>query len=144
MPRAKSTTKKTTKKKTASKAKAAPKTTKKTTEKTPKTSNKFAVIATGGKQYVVREGDVFKIEKIDPSDIKSDKVTFEEVLLVDDGKETKIGTPTVSGAKVVADVLYGDVKEKKVIVLQFKSKSNYNTKREHRQRKTVVKISEIK
>jgi large subunit ribosomal protein L21 len=119
----------------------APKTTKKPAVKT---SNSFAVIATGGKQYVVREGDVFKIEKIDASEIKAGKITFDEVLLVDDGKDTKIGTPTVSGAKVVAEVLHEDVKEKKILVMRFKSKSNYKKKNGHRQRKTVIKISEIK
>jgi large subunit ribosomal protein L21 len=123
------------------KAEKAPKTTKKTESKA---SNKFAVIVTGGKQYVVREGDVFKIELVDSSDIKSGKITFDEVLLIDDGKETKIGTPTVSGAKVVAEVLHEDVKEKKVLVMRFKSKSNYKKKNGHRQRKTIIKISEIK
>jgi large subunit ribosomal protein L21 len=115
-----------------------------TTETKTNKSEKFAVIATGGKQYVVREGDLLKIEKINPEDIKSDKVTFDEVLLVDDGKETKVGTPTVSGAKVVAEVVEGDVKQKKVVIIKFRSKSNYHKKNGHRQRKTIVKVSEIK
>ena len=114
-------------------------------KKTEKTSaDKFAVILTGGKQYVVRVGDVLKIEKIDPSEIKSDKITFDQVLLLDDGKETKVGAPTISGSKVIAEVLHEDIKEKKVLVMRFKSKSNYKKKNGHRQRKTVVKISEIK
>jgi large subunit ribosomal protein L21 len=108
------------------------------------TSEKFAVIATGGKQYVVREGDILKIEKVDSTDIKSGKISFGEVLLVDDGKETKIGTPNISGATVVAEVTEEDVKDKKVLVMRFKSKSNYHKKNGHRQRKTIVKVTEIK
>jgi large subunit ribosomal protein L21 len=151
----KKTAKKTTKpapkkaaKKTASKTakttkKAAPKKTAK--KSAPKAnSGKFAVIATGGKQYVVFEGDTLKIEKIAPSNIKAGKITFDQVLLVDDGKETKIGTPTVSGSQVVAEVIEESEKQKKVTIQKFKSKSNYSKKNGHRQIKTIIKISEIK
>jgi len=114
--------------------------TKKAVEKT----GKFAVIATGGKQYVVRVGDVLKIEKVDIKEIKTEKITFDEVLLVDDGKTTKVGTPVIAGAKVVADVLNDDEKQTKVTIIKFKSKSNYKKKNGHRQRKTIVRVSEIK
>ena len=103
----------------------------------------IAVIKTGGKQYLVKEGDILKVEKIDESDIKAGKVTFDEILLVDDGKETKVGTPTVKGAKVVAEVI-NQVKDKKVTVIRFKSKSRYFKKRGHRQPVAFIKISEIK
>ena len=60
---------------------------------------KIAVIQTGGKQYKVSEGDSLKIEKLAGEFKAGDKITFDEVLLVDDGKDTKIGSPYISGAK---------------------------------------------
>lgn len=118
-------------------------TKKTTTKKTAEKDSTFAVIKTGGKQYIVRVGDILKVEKIDDLSIKADKVTFEEVLLVDDGKSTKLGTPTVSGVKVVAEVLE-QMRDKKVVVIRFRSKSRHFKKRGHRQPKTVLKILEIK
>jgi large subunit ribosomal protein L21 len=134
-------TKKETKKKTAAK-----KTIKKVAKKpASKKTNKdsMAVIKTGGKQYLVKEGDVLKVEKIAEEDIKAGKITFDEVLLVDDGKDTKVGTPTVKGAKVVAEVV-NQVKDKKVTVIRFRSKSRYFKKKGHRQPVTFVKVKEIK
>lgn len=117
--------------------------TKKKTTKTAKNTT-FAVIKAGGKQYVVKEGDTLKIEKINTENIKAGKLTFDEVLLTDDGKETKVGTPTVKGAKVVAEVIEEMVKEKKVNVIRFRAKSRHNVRKGHRQPKTLIKISEIK
>ena len=76
----------------------------------------FAVIATGGKQYKVEQGSVLRVEKLDKlSGVKDRKITFDKVLLTDDGKTTTVGTPHVSGAKVSATVL-GDGRYKKVLV----------------------------
>jgi len=103
----------------------------------------IAVIKTGGKQYVVSEGEIIKIEKVDAEDIKDNKISFEEVLLIDDGKATKLGDPFIKGAKVVAEVIK-EVKDKKVTVIRFKSKSRYFKKRGHRQPVIFVKIASIK
>lgn len=102
----------------------------------------IAVIATGGKQYVVSKGTVLSVEKLPGEVAKGDKVTFDQVLLVDNGTETKIGTPTVSGAKVEAVVtLVG--RHKKIDVVKYKAKSRYYKKRGHRQSFVQVKISDI-
>ncbi|MEK7178506.1 MAG: 50S ribosomal protein L21 [Patescibacteria group bacterium] len=101
---------------------------------------KLAVIKTGGKQYVIREGDKLKLEKIIAKE--GDSVEFDEVLLVVD-KEVKIGAPLVEGAKVSAKVLKQG-RSKKVIVFHYHSKTRYKKKAGHRQRFTEVEISEIK
>ena len=72
----------------------------------------YAIIATGGKQYKVEEGDVIKVEKLGVE--AGETVTFDQVLVVSDG-ETKVGTPTVAGASVTATVV-AEGKAKKVIV----------------------------
>lgn len=100
----------------------------------------FAVIATGGKQYKVEKGTVLRIEKL--SGVKDGKTTFSEVLLLDDGKSTTVGTPHVAGAKVTATVL-GDGRHKKVMVVKYQPKSRYYKKNGHRQPFTEVKIDSI-
>ncbi len=101
----------------------------------------FAVIQTGGKQYKVEKGDTLKIEKL--SDIKDGKVTFDKVLLTDDGSATKVGAPYVSGAKVTATVTVAEGKGKKVLVVKYMPKSRYFKKNGHRQPFTEVKIDSI-
>ena len=100
----------------------------------------YAVIKTGGKQYRVQQGDVIFIEKIDSQ--ANDAVTFEEVLLVGDGEQTKIGAPVVAGAKVEGKVL-AQVKSKKVVVYKYKAKKNERKKQGHRQPYTKVEITAI-
>ncbi|WP_425539831.1 50S ribosomal protein L21 [Microaceticoccus formicicus] len=100
----------------------------------------YAVIETGGKQYTVKEGDVLSVEKLEVSE--GDKVEFDRVLLVSADEETKVGSPLVEGAKVVAEVL-GNGKGKKVIVYKFKAKKGFSKKKGHRQPFTKVKISSI-
>jgi large subunit ribosomal protein L21 len=100
----------------------------------------YAVIKTGGKQYRVQQGDVIFIEKIDSQ--ANDAVTFEEVLLVGDGEQTKIGAPVVAGAKVEGKVL-SQVKAKKVVVYKYKAKKNERKKQGHRQPYTKVEITAI-
>ena len=100
----------------------------------------FAVIKTGGKQYIVRPGQKLKIEKLLIEEGK--EVVFEEVLLVDDGKKTEIGTPTITGAKVKAK-LVKQAKAKKVIIFKFKAKKREKTKKGHRQPYSEVEILKI-
>ena len=78
----------------------------------------YAIIATGGKQYTVSEGDVIKVEKLGVN--AGDTVTFDQVLFVNDG-DAKVGNPTVAGASVTASVI-GEGKDKKVIVYKYREK----------------------
>lgn len=96
----------------------------------------YAVIATGGKQYKVSEGDVIRVEKLGAE--ADSKFTFDQVLYVDG----KVGNPTVEGASVEATVV-GDGKAKKVIVYKYKRKTGYHKKNGHRQQYTAVKIEKI-
>ena len=100
----------------------------------------YAVIQTGGKQYRVQQGDVIFVEKIDSQ--ADEAVTFDEVLLVNDGDQTKIGAPTVAGAKVEGKVL-GQVKGQKIVVYKYKAKKNERKKQGHRQPYTKVEITAI-
>lgn len=103
---------------------------------------KFAVIETGGKQYKVQEGAVIKVEKLPEPTGKSQEVLFDRVLLIDDGKETQVGAPTIAGAKVTAEYVK-TARAPKVTVIKYKSKVNYRVKYGHRQPFTEVKISKI-
>ena len=100
----------------------------------------YAVIKTGGKQYRVQQGDVIFVEKINSQ--ADEAVTFEEVLLVNDGEQTKVGAPTVAGAKVEGKVL-AQVKAKKIVVYKYKAKKNERKKQGHRQPYTKVEITAI-
>lgn len=99
-----------------------------------------AVIQTGGKQYRVEEKQIIYIEKIDAQ--VNDVVTFDEVLLVSNENETKIGTPVVAGAKVEGKVL-GQVKAAKIMVFKYKAKKNIRKRQGHRQPYTKVEITAI-
>ena len=100
----------------------------------------FAVIKTGGKQYKVQEGDVLEIEKLHKD--KGQKVTFDKVLLIDDGGKTLIGTPFIENAQVKAEIIE-NFKDKKIIVFKKKRRKQYKKKRGHRQDLTRVKIEKI-
>jgi len=109
----------------------------------PKKEDSFAVILTGGKQYTVAVGDSVKIEKIIGDHKEGDKITFDKVLLVEDGKDTSIGDPYIKGASVGA--LIEEIgRSKKVDVVKYKSKSRYFKRNGHRQPFFQVKITEIK
>ena len=99
----------------------------------------YAIIATGGKQYTVSEGDVINVEKLSVN--AGDTVTFDQVLFVNDG-EAKVGEPTVAGATVTASVIE-EGKEAKVVVYKYKRKTGYHKKNGHRQAYTKVKIEKI-
>ena len=99
----------------------------------------YAIIATGGQQYRVSEGDVIYIEKIDaPVD---STVSFDVLLMGDDG-DVKIGTPVVEGVKVEGKVV-GQIRGEKIVVYKYKSKKNYRRKQGHRQPYTKVEITKI-
>lgn len=104
---------------------------------------KFAVIKTGGKQYVLRPADKIKIEKIDTP--VGGEVVFDDILLVSESdKETeiKLGTASLSGYTVKGKVL-SEGRGKKLIVYKYKPKKRYHRKRGHRQQYTEVEITEI-
>jgi large subunit ribosomal protein L21 len=99
----------------------------------------YAIIATGGKQYRVAEGDIIKVEKLGVD--AGETVTFDQVLAVNNG-ELSIGCPTVAGATVSGTVVK-EAKAKKVIVYKYKRKSGYHKKNGHRQLYTQIKIDKI-
>lgn len=101
---------------------------------------KKAVIATGGKQYVVSEGETLNIELLKNA---KGKVTFEPLLVID-GEKTTVGTPVIEGVKVQATVVEPEIQEDKVTSIRYKSKKRVHTVRGHRQRSTVIKIDSIK
>ena len=100
----------------------------------------YAIVATGGRQYRVEPGQRLEVEKV-PAEAGTE-VVLPEVLLVGDGETVTVGTPTVPGARVVADVL-GEVKGKKIIVFKYKNKVRYRRKTGHRQRYSRLQIKEI-
>lgn len=99
-----------------------------------------AVIRTGGKQYIVKPGDIIDIEKI-PGE-KGETINFDEVLLYSDDKNTKIGQPLVENAKVEGKIL-NQKKGDKIIVFKFKRRKKYRKKAGHRQNLTSVEITGI-
>ena len=103
----------------------------------------FAVIKTGGKQYKVSSGDFVSVEKIKGEYKKGDKISFDKVLLVDDGKDTTIGTPYIKGAKVDGEITEIG-RGRTVLVLKYKQKSRYLRRNGHRQPYFQVKITSIK
>lgn len=101
-------------------------------------NNMYAVIKTGGKQYRVQEGDVITIEKLNAN--VGDKVEFDEVLVLGEGADIKVGTPFLDGVKVFGTVTENG-KGKKVIIFKYKSKKDYRKKQGHRQPYTMVEIT---
>ncbi len=99
----------------------------------------YAIIATGGKQYKVAEGDIIKVEKLGVE--AGETVSFDQVLVVNKG-ELVVGNPTVANATVTATVVE-EGKEKKVIIYRYKRKTGYHKKNGHRQPYTKVKIEKI-
>ena len=101
----------------------------------------YAVIQTGGKQYKVKPGEILKIEKL-PDSKPETKIEFKEILAYGDDKIIEIGTPTVSGAKVEAELVKNG---KKRTVLIFKKRRRHNSRRKngHRQEYSMIKINKI-
>ena len=100
----------------------------------------YAVVAAGGKQYKVEEGDILRIEKVAGN--IGDALTFDKVLLISDGDNLTIGQPMVEKALVNAQIVEQS-KSKKIIVFKYKRRKRYRRKQGHRQRFTAVKIGSI-
>lgn len=123
--------------------------TKKT--KTKEISKEFAVIETGGKQYIVSAGETVRIEKLRGATTAGsareipklgDAVTFDKVLIVDNGTDTTLGAPYIKGASVSAEITKVG-RATKVDVIKYKAKSNYFKKRGHRQPYVEVMIKKL-
>ncbi len=118
----------------------------KTRKSETKKSGEFAVILSGGKQYVVAVGDIIDVEQLAKEHKQQykegDVVEFDKVLLVDNGMDATIGTPYIDGAKVKA-IYQGEKKGKKLSIVRFKAKSNRDRKIGHRQKYDRVKIETL-
>ena len=100
----------------------------------------YAVVAAGGKQYKVREGETLKVEKI-PGDVGS-AVAFDKVLMYSDGETVSIGQPVLENVAVTGHIVEQG-KAKKIIVFKYKRRKRYRRKQGHRQQFTAVKIDSI-
>lgn len=100
----------------------------------------YAVVATGGKQYRVREGDVLRVEKL-AGDV-GNEIAFDKILLFSDDEELKVGQPELEGALVKGHIIEQG-KSKKIIVFKYKRRKRYRRKRGHRQQYTMIKIDNI-
>ena len=100
----------------------------------------YAVVRTGGKQYLVSEKDFFKVEKL-PGSV-GESVVFDEVLLVSKEGDVKVGRPRVEGARVTGTIVE-QAREKKIIVFKMKRRKGYRKKQGHRQFYTGVKVDSI-
>ena len=100
----------------------------------------YAIIESGGKQYRVEPGAVVSLERI-PGDVGS-RVELERVLLVSDGTVVKVGHPTLSGARVISEIV-AQTRGEKIDVFKFKRRKKYRRKTGHRQELTKLRISEI-
>ena len=101
----------------------------------------YAVIATGGKQYRVQPGETLRVEKLDGAEAGG-SVTFDQVLLVADGENVRIGAPRVAGASVAAEVVENGRGEK-LLIYKYRRRKGYRRKTGHRQPFTAVKITAI-
>ena len=100
----------------------------------------YAVIRTGGKQYRVKQGDTFNVERL-PGEMGA-KITFGEVLALGEGETLKIGAPLVAGATVTASIV-AQGRAAKVLVFKFKRRKNYQRKKGHRQYFTRIRIEAL-
>ena len=101
----------------------------------------YAVIQTGGKQYKVSAGEIIKVEKLAESTPAS-KVEFKEILAYGDDKSIELGTPTVDGAKVEAELLKNG-KERTVLIFKKRRRKNSRRKNGHRQQYSLIRINKI-
>ena len=100
----------------------------------------YAIVRASGKQFRAEKGKTIRLPLMDAE--AGAKITFDEVLLSSDGQTIKAGTPLVSGAKVVGEVV-GVGKEPKIYVFKFKRRKNYRRKTGHRQKYTEVRITDL-
>ena len=101
----------------------------------------YAVIQTGGKQYKVKSGDIIKIEKL--TDSKPDtKIEFKEILAYGDDKMIEVGTPTIQGAKVEANLVKNS-KNRTILIFKKRRRQNSRRKNGHRQEYSMIRINKI-
>ena len=101
----------------------------------------FAVIQTGGKQYKVKAGEIIKVEKLEDSKPET-KVEFNEILAYGDDKNIELGEPTISGAKVEADLIKNS-KNRTVLIFKKRRRKNSRRKNGHRQQFSLIRINKI-
>ena len=101
----------------------------------------YAIIQTGGKQYKVKAGEIIKIEKLDKYKPES-KLEFKEILAYGDDKMIEIGTPTISGAKVEANIIENG-KDRTILIFKKRRRQNSRRKNGHRQKYSLIKVSKI-
>jgi large subunit ribosomal protein L21 len=100
----------------------------------------YAIVATGGKQYRVEQGQRLEVDRLNAE--TGSQVELGDVLLIADGEDVKVGHPTIAGARVVVDVL-GEAKGRKIIVFKYKAKVRYRRKTGHRQWQTRLRVRDI-
>ena len=100
----------------------------------------YAVVSSGGKQYKVQKGETLRIEKI-PGEVGS-KVVFDQVLMVADGENIRVGQPVIAKAAVQASIVEQD-KAKKILIFKYKRRKRYRRKHGHRQPYTAIRIDGI-
>ena len=101
----------------------------------------YAIIQTGGKQYKVKSGEILKIEKL-PGSKPETKIEFNEILAYGDNKIIEIGTPTINGAKVEANLIKNS-KNRTVLIFKKRRRQNSRRKNGHRQQYSMIKINKI-
>jgi len=101
----------------------------------------FAVIQTGGKQYKVKAGEILKVEKLEDSKENS-KIEFNEILAYGDDKNLELGEPTISGAKVEAELIKNG-KNRTVLIFKKRRRQNSRRKNGHRQEYSMIRINKI-
>ena len=100
----------------------------------------YAIVQTGGKQYQIQTGDTIRVESLPQQE--GETIELANVLMVSKDGDVSLGTPTVSGAKVTAEVA-GHGRDKKVVVFKYKPKTRYRRKQGHRQAYTDLRVTDI-
>ena len=101
----------------------------------------YAIIQTGGKQYKVKAGEILKIERLEDSKLET-KIEFKEILAYGDDKNIEVGSPTIEGAKVEADLVENG-KNRTILIFKKRRRQNSRRKNGHRQQYSLVRISKI-
>lgn len=100
----------------------------------------YAVVKSGGKQYKIQEGEIFRVEKL-PGEVGAE-ITFDDVLMVSDGETVQVGTPLLANVTVKGTVVEQG-QAKKILVFKYKRRKRYRRKQGHRQQYTAVKVDSI-
>ena len=101
----------------------------------------YAIIQTGGKQYKVKAGEILKIERLENSKLET-KIEFKEILAYGDDKNIEVGSPTIEGAKVEANLVENG-KNRTILIFKKRRRQNSRRKNGHRQQYSLVRISKI-